>query len=385
MKTLHIQTQISEPELSSSVREYLNTLAGVEIMDGGTAAGLKGTKPEIVIIDEYSRNGAVFEVLANYRQEFPNSSVFLISDIKSTEHIVKTIKAGASEYFNLPVDFESLGKSIEEIRAASLSAAKGRYADIYSFISSKGGLGATVLAVNTASALADDNKKEVALCDLSLQSGDSAVFLDLVPTATIADLTRNLNRLDDSLIKNTLIRHSCGLDLLAAPGEGNDDSGTGEETEVVIKHVAGLYQKTVVDCPSTMVMRQTLKTLKRSTKVFIVLDLSIPAIRNAGRLANHLRQGGIQEEQLEFVVNRYTKNSAISVKEADRNLGKPVFWIFPNSYAEIFSSITNGSPLVYSQPRSVFAKSIRGFLKKLQDTEADKDYRGIKTLFKGIV
>jgi pilus assembly protein CpaE len=380
MNTMHIQIQLGEPE-ASAVRGLLNSIPDIEVTRPESSAS--AITPGIIIIgDTGDRNGAIFDVLADHAGKFPDAAIFVVSAKNSADHIVKTIKAGASEYFPLPLNYEKLRQSIEEIRTATPSLAKGTRARVYSFISSKGGLGATMLAVNVAAALAANQPGQVALCDLSLQAGDATVFLDLAPETTIADLYANFHRLDDSLLKNALTRHGSGLELLPAPrNPGEMQEVRPERVERIIHDLAGLYRQVVIDCPSMSLSETTLRVLKESDRVFIVLDLSVPALRNAARLARELGQNGITGEQLEFVVNRYARNSAISVKEADKSLERSVYWIFPNCFEEVFSSITSGTPLVQSQPRSELTKNIRKFLEKINNPDHRQEFRGISNMF----
>jgi pilus assembly protein CpaE len=380
MKNLHVQIQINEPDVLPAIRKFLDSMPGLEISTLESSSG--SAEPGIIIVDDFAKNGAIFEVLADQSAKFPDAAIFVVSAESSAEHIVKTIKAGASEYFPLPLDFDKLRQSIEESRTATANVAKGTRARVHSFISSKGGLGTTMLAVNVAAAMAANQPGRVALCDLSLQAGDATVFLDLTPETTIGDLYANFHRLDDSLLKNALTRHGSGLELLPAPrNPGEMKEVHPERVERIINDLAGLYGQVVIDCPSMSLSETTLRVLKESDKIFIVLDLSVPAIRNASRLARELGKNGLSQEQLEFVINRYTKNSAISVKEADKSLDRSVYWIFPNCFEEVFSSITSGMPLVIEQPRSELAKNIRKFLEKIDNPDQRQEFRGVSNLF----
>jgi pilus assembly protein CpaE len=381
MNVLQIQMQINEPELASSIRKFLDALPEVETLNSDADPMLHKIQPEIVIIDDSVRNGAVFEALSSHRQRLPDAAIYLISARKSPEHVVKAIKAGASEYFPLPLDLDHLRQSIEEVRAKSTEMGKETHSTAYSFISAKGGLGATVLAVNTAVALAGLDKT-VALCDLDLRTGDSSVLLDLAPKASILDLSRNFARLDIALLKNVMARHASGVELLASPPRHSDNAAIeAGQIRGIIAHLGKIHETTMIDCPSGFPDESTAAGLGCSDRIFIILDLSVPAIRNAVQLAKELGNIGIREERIDFVVNRFVKNSVISVKEADRSLGKPLFWIFPNAYDELFSSITSGVPLVSSQPRSVFSKNVRQFGEKLGNPAAHKEFRGVSNLF----
>lgn len=248
-------------------------------------------------------------------------------------------------------------------RFATGSAPEGR---VYSFISSKGGLGSTALSVNLATVLAGANGG-VAFCDMSLQSGDAAVHLDLVPKTGICDLCRNFSHLDLPLLWSVMARHRSGLDFLAAP------MNPGESEEICDYHVSRIfallkkiYRTVVVDCPSMSLGKCTIEALKASARIFIVTDQSLAAIRNAARLHQQIQHAGIAPDQVEFVVNRFTRQETPCLAEVEAVLSRKIFWVFPNDFKDIAQSINRGVPLVKALPKVEFSLNVLRFAEKLQ-------------------
>ena len=62
----------------------------------------------------------------------------------------------------------------------------------------------------------------VVLVDLDLALGDADVFLDTIPDYTLADVAQNVERLDLTLLKQSLTKHSSGLYLLPRPVQLED-------------------------------------------------------------------------------------------------------------------------------------------------------------------
>ena len=94
-----------------------------------------------------------------------------------------------------------------------------QFGKVVGFMSNKGGVGKSTLAVNTAVALAVRHPGRVLLVDASVQMGVCASMLDLQPTASIADAVRQRHRLDETLIRQLATPHAGGLHLLAAPAD----------------------------------------------------------------------------------------------------------------------------------------------------------------------
>jgi pilus assembly protein CpaE len=222
----------------------------------------------------------------------------------------------------------------------------------------------------------------VALCDMSLQSGDASVLLDLVAATTITDLSRNIHRLDVSLLRDAMSRHHSGLAFLPAPGDPEDsEEVSAEQIARILELCRQLFDVVLVDCTSMRVDDRTMEIFNLADKVFVVTDLSVPAVRNATRLCNLMAKLGIGLEKIEVVVNRYLKGGALSIEEVEKTLKKRIFWLFPNDFVDIVSSINQGEPLVAKQPGAPFAKNSTEFAEKLGNPCADACYRGIRGTF----
>src|SRR6185437_9064262 len=95
---------------------------------------------------------------------------------------------GADDYLPKPFELAILeAKVVALLRraAASRSGDRGR---VILFAHAKGGVGTTSLAVNMAVLLAERSTRPVGLLDLDVEFGDSAVYLNLHPNLTLADL-----------------------------------------------------------------------------------------------------------------------------------------------------------------------------------------------------
>jgi pilus assembly protein CpaE len=381
-----IAMEISDPRLGQSLLAALQTVPDVEIVKWQNRIAEKGilavkTVPHVLLIQD-QQEGGIFKRLSDLKSNLPQTEVFVLSDDKRPERIVDVMKAGATEYLVLPVDAKTLLDTLEEVRVKLATSGKLAKGPIFSFISSKGGLGATVLAVNIAVAIAKKKDTSAALCDLSFQSGDDAVLLDAAPENSVLDLCRNFHRLDVSLLRQVMTRHASGLELLAAPPSLVDADEIGvQHLEKTFSLLKKLYDYILVDCASISVDECTNEAFKASDKIFIVTDFSVNALRNGARLFQTIEKLGIPPRKIEFVANRFIKHDNLSIKEAEQALQKRIFWLFPNDFGNVIASINSGIPLVTSHPHSPLAKNIDQFIEKLRYPDKYDTYRGVKGAF----
>ncbi len=386
-KELTVAFELTQASQTKAFLEYTKSLPGVKTLQwtGSTAEQGKTGKqeaPDIIVIDDDLQSGNLFSRIRTIKINFPQTSIFVVSDNKDPQQIIEAMKAGASEYLVQPIEEKVLHNAIEEIRARMANSGKLAQGSVYSVISSKGGVGATTLAVNIAASFADGKKKAVSLLDMCFQSGDASVLLDIVPQTTIMDICESIHRLDVSFLRGAMTSHNTGLSFLAAPQNPEDSEDiTAEHVRSILDLAKKLFDYVVLDCASMHINETTMEAFKRSDKVFVITDMSVPSIRNTVRLCKLIQKLGIDLNKVEIIINRFIKGGALSLKEIEKNFEKPVYWLTPNDFSEIVSSINRGIPLVKLQPGAPFSKNIQQLTKKILNQMDEPDFRGIRGTF----
>jgi pilus assembly protein CpaE len=384
---LILAIEISQTNRAKAFLGLAKQLKGVNILQWQSRTAEKGvsaakTIPDIILIDDIAESDDLLTRVQTIKENFPKTTLFVVSDNKDHQNIISVMKAGVSEYLVEPVQEDLLYNAIEEVRAKLANSGRLAQGRIYSFVSAKGGVGSTVLAVNTAAALAMDKKSTVALLDMSFQSGDASVLLDIVPQNTIMDICENIHRLDVSFLRGVMSGHSTGINFLPAPANPEDSEDiASEHVSSILNLSRKLYDHLVLDCGSMHINDCSVEAFKQSDKVFVVTDMSVPSIRNTVRLCKLIRKFGISLEKIEIIINRYIKGGALSLGEIEKNFDKPVYWLIPNDFSDIVSSINRGVPLVKLSSNAPFSKNMFEFVRKFQGILGDQDFRGIRGTF----
>lgn len=380
---INIAVELADSHLMQSVLNEFQTIPNVEALQWFNVIGENNATvkkvPHVIIFDDDPDAQIVARRIAIFREKFPLTAFFVVTTNQSPQHIVDVMKAGVSEYLVTPLNSEVLANAIEEVRTKLANSGKIARGSIYSFISSKGGLGSTVIATNTASALAQQKDVNVALFDMSLQSGDASVLMDVIPATTIADVVKNFHRLDASFLGAAMANVSKNLDFLAAPpGPEEFANIEGAHIATVLELAKKLYDHVVVDCSSMSIDECNIEIFKISQKIFLVIDLSVPAIRNAARLCELLGRNGISLNKIEITANRFIKGGSLSLAEVEKTLNRRIFWLFPNDFKNVQSSINKGVPLINFNPACPFSKNIFNFVEKLKAPYTQESFRGVR-------
>jgi pilus assembly protein CpaE len=169
---------------------------------------------------------------------------------------------------------------------------------------------------------------------------------------------------------NILSKHPSGVHVLPSPSYFHYDQ---EEVPRIIGRVLQLAQSmfdVVVIDAGHLLGKLSSKTLEMSNMVLLVSTLSVPCLSNTTKLLESFRSLGFPRKELvKIVVNRYTKNAEISVKEAEEGLHGSVFWTLPNDYRVTMSAINQGKPISDIAPRAPITRSLRSLANALLERE----------------
>ena len=238
--------------------------------------------------------------------------------------------------------------------------------------SPKGGVGTTVLAVNLAIALNNDQTRTV-MVDGNLQFGDVAIFMNEQGKNTLIDLAPRASELDPEVVESVMIKNAAtGLHVLAAPSRPEHaEQVNGEQFGKLLTYLRQLYAYVVVDT-SSMLNDITLATLDCSDLIVLVVTQEIPAIKNTRLFLDLLNSLGVTKDRISFVMNRYDKRISIAPEKVGENLKQPISGVIPLDEAIVIPSVNRGVPFMIDNKtkpvgRAIFAvaESVRAQLNKL--------------------
>jgi pilus assembly protein CpaE len=286
-----------------------------------------------------------------------DTAVIVASSDASPATILGSIRAGAHEFLQLPVDKSEFQTVLERISARRQSGEGGPRKDgrVIAVFSSKGGTGVSFLATNLAGAM----NTPTLLIDLNLQSGDAASLLGLEPRYSLADFVTNRTRLDDALMTSLITQHSANLALLAAPLETHQTEEIEPDHVTEILHlVSQRYSRVVLDLPHTF-DPVTIAALDMSDDILLVMAVDIPGIRSTKRALNVLERLGYPRSRIHVVVNRWSKHIDVELQKVQAHLGEQFIGFVPNDYGKVIDSINLGRPHVFTEPSSRIALEIK--------------------------
>ncbi len=319
------------------------------------------TEPDIAIIVIDEDPEKALELVENLNASSPSCSTLVVSTSNDGNLILRAMRAGAKEFICRPVSLQDLLAALERIaeRRFGHGESRARGSKVIAVAGATGGVGCTSLAVNLGCAMARDQQATVGLVDLDLSLGDADVFLDTIPDYTVLDVAQNVGRLDFTLLKRSLTKHSSGLFLLPRPVQMEDAAQVyPEDFHRVLGLLKATFTHLVLDLSKGYSPLDML-AMRECDDVLLVTQMDLPCLRNVVRLMSSFNEIDGLKDKVKIVVNRVGLDSGqISTKKAKETIGREIFWQLPNDYRTMVEVRNNGVPLIEQAPKARITQAI---------------------------
>lgn len=357
---------------TNHLREMANVLSGlshqVVTVEGGKTKMRQVAEqesPDLMLVEGMCCDPSDLAQVEYVASHHPRMAVVLSCSTHTPEFLIQSMRAGVREVLPSPADSASLAAMVGRVEAKLNGGQSSNLGKILAFLPCKGGSGATFLATNLGFHLAQSHS--VLLIDLNLQFGDAvSVLHDGRPASTIADLAQGIARLDASLLAASAVEVAPNYSILAAP----DDMAQAieikpEHVDAILKLAVTQYDFVILDM-SRAIDPLSIRALDRAHRIYPVLQLGLPAIRNARQLLAAFGSLGYRPEKTELIVNRFEKTSPIGLDDLARALGSVPVRTVPNSYKDVRTAIDQGVALSTLSRGSSVVRSLSEFAESLR-------------------
>jgi pilus assembly protein CpaE len=310
-------------------------------------------------LDEF-RPQQTFDHVRELLRSSPDLEVFLTASRTDPQVLLEAFRVGVKEFLPQPLTLKDVEPALARFEgrlSGRVSSAEAKSGRVVSVIGARGGVGASTVATNLATSVQKAREREsVALMDLDMQGGDLGLFLDLHASQGLRHLSQDISRLDETIVRTSLVKHASGLHLLASGYEELDepDPTTGSVMRV-IGLLRSIHRHVFVDCGH--VLGPAVKEgLNCSDQIIIVMTLSLPVIRRTKRLLDALGTAQYPAGKVVMVVNRYTNDQKELLSETEDMLGVRMAGLIPNDYGTASGAVDHGNPLTIMAPRTTIGQ-----------------------------
>jgi pilus assembly protein CpaE len=336
--------------------------------------------PTLIFFDAQGDEQEALVLLQTTTTKYPQAAILLLASLQSATLLLAAMRKGVREVIELPLSERSLQEAVDRILFQQRESTREE-GKVLSFISCKGGSGTTFIADNLAYILASVSNKKVLLIDLNLQFGDAALFLsDTTPSMTLADLCRQIHRLDAVLLDSSLIHVTPSFGILSASGEPDPyDTIRPEQIDAILHLARREYDFVLIDL-GRQINGIVIRALDQSDYIFPIIQQSLPYLRNGLRLLGLFNMLGYPNKKIRILVNRHVDN-AITVGAIESSLGQPVSYLVPNNFDVVNESINQGIPVLKLARNCNVTKVLIEIVNTFTDVIKPKSLSIIRRLF----
>jgi pilus assembly protein CpaE len=339
--------------------------------------------PNLAIVSLDADKNRALQMIGELSIEHPNMPILTISH--DHQALLQSLQRGAKYFLTHPVGLEdmlaALRRALGEgnvnigdqpsMSGMSMRGTAAVNSQIIAVVGSRGGVGTTSLAVNLGATLSLETGTPVALVDLDLALGDADIAIEVsgMENISIADLARNIERLDMNFMKRAMARHEgTGLGLLRHPLEIQEVGVLHEgHIERILNLLRISYPHLILDL-SKALLPTDLVAMRMADIILLTAQLELSSLRNVVRLLHLLGQEDNLVDRVKVVINRVGNDAVeegISLKKAEEVIGRSIHWQVPNDPKSMIAARIAGQPLVTHNPKCRAQMAIAGLAQNL--------------------
>ncbi len=360
--------------LQQVLRKQTNVKSAARLLNGHVDP-LQGIRelPDVLLL-QVGQNWENELAALNVRPPSLRPTILAMGPSNDPNLLRRAMKMGVRDFLTVPIDEAEVITALKQIQEEKRSAQNPVPQRITAVLNAKGGSGATLLASNLSTFMAEKLKLRVALVDLDLQLGASALCLNLSPKTGIGDALSAADEVDSAALRGYMTHHGSGLDVLANVPHTviEPTTVTPNQVDHLLTVVAQNYDHVVVDLPRS-IDSLTLQVLARADRIVLVLQQHLSHLHDAKRLLNALR-GHLDDvdNRVTVAINRYEGKGNIGIREIQGALGLKFHALIPNDYKRVCKAEDQGTPLYQYAPSAAITKSLSNLARNLAGVQPVK-------------
>jgi len=361
---------VADDETETTLREGLtNTVEGVEIRRGTILHAVKHlTKeptPRALIVDITGVERPLDQLDNLARVCTPDIKVLVIGRDNSVGFYRDLVRnMGVAEYLYKPLTRDNVAHLlVPQIVGLTMNTSASRGGGVIAVCGAHGGVGTTTIAVNLALQLSAATHGHVALLDLHLRQGTSALMLGVKPVGGLRIALEQPERADALFLDRVCVEINERLRLIAAdePLEGMP-APTPNGMQRVLDLLRRRFNYVVIDLPMPATLAE-MQALRGARHLLAVMAPDLVSIRDTNRLRQMAMEFGINHTTI--VLNRLGMPGSLPLPLLENGLGcKPMIQI-PDLGKQLARAANLGKPAlmdcaVFRKAMALLAQEISG-------------------------
>jgi pilus assembly protein CpaE len=332
------------------------------------------TQPDVILFDFEFQNHPL-DLLEKIVSEYPGFAVIAILPESEMVNSDRVILSGGRAFIQYPYQTNNLIVIIK--RVLELTVRKEDFLiripdtdvnlkprNTFTVFSPKGGAGTSTIATNLAISLHKTLKEDVLLIDGKHQFGHVALYLNLHTGNSIIDLLTH-GLLDTRLIKQVVIRHISGIDVLPSPNSLIEAQGIRPENLFkLIQSLQQVFPNIIIDAGNNL-NENTVTYMDSSDKILLVLNPSLASMRDVRQFMEISNTLSYPKDKSLLILNQTGRKADVRKEEIEKILKMKIFGMIPADENLALSSLNEGVPILIKSPHNPISKAFNNITAEL--------------------
>jgi pilus assembly protein CpaE len=336
-------------------------------------------KPDIIFLDHQISGKPTLDLIDDIALEFPSMAIIAILPDNDGVEIQKAMLAGARAFIVQPFTQINLlstlrrVKELEDRRRSQASPGKfvpsenTRPLRTIAVFSPRGGVGCSSVAANLAYAIHEYTDQRVLLLEGKQYFGHQDIILNIRSQNTLADLIPHANALDEALIRDVVIEHGSGIQVLLGPNTVHVAQGIRpDDLYSVLMGLQRAFDYIVIDAGSSLT-ENIVTFLDLADRILLITTPDLASIRDTSRFMQIGQTLSYSPEKILTVLNREGVPGSVRTKDIETTLRQSLFAKIPEETPKMTRSVNRGIPLMLRYPNCAASRAIKQLSVSLGD------------------
>jgi len=213
---------------------------------------------------------------------------------------------------------------------------------------------------------ADEPTARALLLDLGQPAGDTELYLGVVGDFHFTDALRNAGRIDATLLRTALSRHSSRLAVLSQQTDSPLPAPDTAEAGVLVDRLLDHMDLMLCDLGGLSADRAPGALLRAADEIWLIAEQSIGSMVSMDARLRELERAGARDHRLSLIINRYDSDCCVSAEQIAKRFDLTLLATLPDRSRSLRSAASQGLLLHQVAPRDPYIRALAPLLARLR-------------------